>query len=181
MRLHTTDLKDVFLLEPPAFDDERGTFVVSYNEEALQKVGIQGPFIQDNESLSLKAGTLRGLHFQLEPDAQTKIVRCTAGAIFDVVVDLRPDSDTFGTWRGFHLSAENRLQLVVPKGFAHGFCTLLPHTVVAYKVDAPYAATHEAGIRWDDPDLNIDWPIKDPILSEKDRALPKLTEARLQL
>jgi dTDP-4-dehydrorhamnose 3,5-epimerase len=133
--------------------------------------------VQDNHSLSVEAGVLRGLHYQLNPKAQTKLVRVTAGAVYDVVVDIRRGSPTYGKWQGFILSASNKRQLLVPKGFAHGYCTLVPNTEVQYKVDEFYSREYDRGIAWNDPALDIDWPISSPILSEKDGKHPTLAEA----
>jgi len=177
MNVVPTKLKDAYILEPRLFHDERGYFMESYNARVLEQFGILGDFIQDNQSLSMPAGTLRGLHFQQNPMAQTKIVRCVSGAIYDVIVDIRRGSPTYGEWIGVYLTADNHQQLVVPKGFAHGFCTLAPNTIVTYKVDEYYCAKSDGGIAWDDPDLGIDWPITDPFLSSKDSVLPKLKDA----
>jgi dTDP-4-dehydrorhamnose 3,5-epimerase len=136
-------------------------------------------FIQDNQSLSAEAGVLRGLHYQLNPKAQTKLIRVLAGAIYDVVVDLRQPSPTFCQWDGFILSDANHRQLLVPRGFAHGFCTLERNTQVLYKVDAYYAPEHDRGIAWNDPALGIDWPASNPILSEKDSKHPLLADAEI--
>lgn len=149
----------------------------SFSQAALEKQGIDAVFVQDNHSLSTEAGTLRGLHYQLEPYAQTKLVRVTAGAVFDVVVDLRTGSPTYGQWESFTLSASNKQQLLVPKGFAHGFCTLRPQTEVQYKVDSYYSPEHDRGISWNDPCLNIKWPIEQPVLSDKDKRHPLFLEA----
>lgn len=153
-----TKLKDVFILEPKVHNDNRGFFMESYNERKLRELGVHQNFIQDNHSLSTDAGVLRGLHYQLNPKAQTKLVRVTAGAIYDVVVDIRRGSPTFGQWIGVILSAHNHRQLLVPKGFAHGFCTLVPNTEVQYKVDEYYSPECDRGILWNDPELGIDWP-----------------------
>ena len=177
MKVIPTKIKDLLLLEPLIFTDARGYFMESYNKQTLEALDIKGDFIQDNHSLSTATGTIRGLHFQQGANAQTKLVRCTAGAIYDVAVDLRSDSPTYGHWVGLILSAYNHRQLLIPKGFAHGFCTLVPDTVVAYKVDAPYCPTSDVGIIWNDPNLAIDWPITTPILSEKDQQHPTLEQA----
>ncbi|WNQ12893.1 dTDP-4-dehydrorhamnose 3,5-epimerase [Paenibacillus aurantius] len=169
-------LEGVFLLEPVCHSDSRGFFMESYHAAALAAVAGDFAFVQDNHSLSEKAGVLRGLHFQLPPKAQTKLVRVTAGAVYDVVVDLRRSSPTFGRWAGFLLTASNKRQLLVPKGFAHGFCTLVPRTEFLYKVDEYYSPEHDRGIAWDDPDLGIDWPVANPLMSDKDRSLPRLRE-----
>src|SRR5262249_46316980 len=142
----------------------------------FHELGIECPFIQDNHSYSASAGTIRGLHFQRPPKAQAKLVQVVAGAIFDVAVDLRPASPTFGLWCATEIAAEDGMMLFVPAGFAHGFCTLLPHTRVTYKVDQYYSVEHDAGIRWNDPQIGINWPIgaNDIVISEKDANLPML-------
>ncbi|MCL1990700.1 MAG: dTDP-4-dehydrorhamnose 3,5-epimerase [Defluviitaleaceae bacterium] len=179
MKVVPTSLKDVLLLEPQLFEDKRGYFMESYNKKTAADVGLNMDFIQDNQSLSTLAGTIRGLHFQLNPKAQTKWVRCLSGSIYDVVVDLRVGSPTYKKWTGVLLSEYNHRQLVVPKGFAHGFCTLVPNTVVSYKVDAYYDPECDSGILWNDPELKIDWPTTHPILSQKDTQQPTLSEAKL--
>ncbi|WP_042354040.1 dTDP-4-dehydrorhamnose 3,5-epimerase [Bacillus rubiinfantis] len=177
MNLIKTKFPEAFLIEPKVHGDHRGFFMESYNHELLQKNDLNYTFIQDNHSLSQQAGTLRGLHYQLHPKAQTKLVRVTRGAIFDVIVDIRKNSPTFGMWQGFILSAGNKRQLLVPKGFAHGFCTLVENTEVQYKVDAYYSLEHDRGILWNDPHIAIDWPVTNPILSEKDTQHPLLADA----
>lgn len=171
-----TSLKGVYLLEPTVFEDHRGFFMESYNKNDFKEIGIDIDFVQDNHSLSIQPGVLRGLHYQLEPKAQTKLVRCLKGAIYDVVVDLRKNSPTFGKWESFILTEYNKLQLLVPKGFAHGILTLVPNTELLYKVDEFYSKEHDRSIRWDDPKLNINWPVKNVILSEKDEKAPLLDE-----
>ena len=177
MRLLSCKLPGVQLIEPDAFEDRRGFFMETYNEAKFAELGIRCRFVQDNHSLSVERGVLRGLHYQLPPRAQAKLVRVIRGEIYDVVVDLRRGSPTFGEWEGFVLSAENKRQLFVPRGFAHGFCTLAPNTEVIYKVDDVYAPELERGIAWNDPALGIDWPVDSPILSDKDRRHPPLAEA----
>ncbi|WP_010276859.1 dTDP-4-dehydrorhamnose 3,5-epimerase [Paenibacillus senegalensis] len=177
MQKFPTKLEGVYLLQPTAHEDSRGFFVESYNAKTMADLGIHHQFVQDNHSLSVDAGVLRGLHFQLNPKAQTKLIRVLAGVIYDVVVDIRRQSPTFGQWVGVILSSTNKRQLLIPKGFAHGFCTLAPHTEVLYKVDEYYSPEHDRGIAWDDPALNIDWPVFKPILSEKDQNHPVLSEA----
>jgi len=179
MKVIQTIFDGVFVLEPTVYKDERGFFMESYNEQTFRKLGFDIQFVQDNHSLSVKAGTIRGLHYQLHPKAQTKLVRVTRGAIFDVIVDIRQGSPTFGKWQGFILSADNKRQLLVPKGFAHGFCTLVENTEVQYKVDEYYSPEHDRGILWNDPALGIDWPVTDPILSEKDANHPLLADAEM--
>ncbi|MFD0769527.1 dTDP-4-dehydrorhamnose 3,5-epimerase [Bacillus sp. CGMCC 1.60114] len=178
MKVIDTSFQDVKLLEPHLFEDERGFFMENYNKGTLEKIGIIYSFVQDNISSSAKAGTIRGLHFQKEPKAQTKLVQVLQGAIYDVIVDLRKGSSTYKQWQAYILSEENRRQLLVPKGFAHGFCTLVPHTVVMYKVDEYYSAEHDSGVHWRDKDLNIPWPVKEPTLSKKDRLLPPFIECK---
>ncbi|WP_141336621.1 dTDP-4-dehydrorhamnose 3,5-epimerase [Paenibacillus sp. tmac-D7] len=177
MRLIQTKLEGVMIVEPSVFGDNRGFFLESYNEKKFNELGLDYKFIQDNHSLSVEPGVLRGLHYQLDPKAQTKLVRVATGAIYDVAVDIRRNSPTFGQWVGVILSAANKRQLLVPKGFAHGFCTIVSNTEVLYKVDEYYSPEHDRGIAWDDPDLGIYWPVTSPILSEKDGKHPLLKDA----
>ncbi|SHJ89506.1 dTDP-4-dehydrorhamnose 3,5-epimerase [Alicyclobacillus tolerans] len=170
-------LNGVLLLEPVVHGDHRGFFLESFRRDQLKDLGVAEEFVQDNHSLSAEAGTLRGLHYQKPPAAQGKLVRVTSGAIYDVVVDIRKSSPTFGQWRGFLLTASNFRQLWVPRGFAHGFCTLVPQTEVQYKVDAPYSPEHDCGILWSDPSLAIDWPYSQPVLSDKDKRHPLFNDA----
>ncbi|WP_379135440.1 dTDP-4-dehydrorhamnose 3,5-epimerase [Paenibacillus sp. sgz500958] len=172
-------LEGAKLLEPVVHGDARGYFMESYNEDVLHKLGITERFIQDNQSLSAEAGVLRGLHYQLNPKSQTKLIRVLAGAIYDVIVDIRRGSPTFGEWVGVILSEHNKRQLLVPQGFAHGFCTLVPNTLVMYKVDEYYSPEHDRGILWNDPELGVDWPVSSPILSDKDKRHPLLKDAEL--
>lgn len=169
-------IPDVILIKPKVFEDERGFFMETYKKTEFEKAGIKNEFIQDNHSKS-KYSVLRGLHFQLSPYAQAKIVRCVRGKIYDVAVDLRKNSPTFGKWVGVILSEENKYELYIPKGFAHGFLVLSNEAEVIYKVDNIYAPEYEAGIIWNDSELNIKWSIKNPILSEKDKKWPSLREA----
>ncbi|WP_438448231.1 dTDP-4-dehydrorhamnose 3,5-epimerase [Gorillibacterium sp. sgz5001074] len=168
-------IEGVRLIEPKVYGDERGFFLESYKEGDSG----QTDFLQDNHSYSREPGTIRGLHYQLEPAAQTKLVRVIAGAIYDVVVDIRTGSPTYGCWQGYILTSRNFRQLLVPKGFAHGFCTLVPDTEVLYKVDAPYRPELDRGIAWNDPALAIDWPFPQPVLSEKDGKHPPLSQAEI--
>lgn len=179
MKIVRTKLDGVVLLEADVFTDHRGFFMESFNERKMAELGFPIHFVQDNHSLSAPKWTLRGMHYQLQPKAQTKLVRVIAGSIYDVVVDLRKDSPTYGQWESFHLSADNKLQLLIPKGFAHGFCTLEENTEVLYKVDEYYSPEHDRGILWNDPDLKIEWPTEHPILSDKDRRNPPLKHAEL--
>lgn len=178
MKVVETKLKDVKIIEPKVFGDHRGFFTESYSQEVFEKAGIHHHFVQDNHSLSAQAGVLRGLHFQRGDAAQTKLVRVVTGAVLDVVVDLRKGSPTYKQWEGYILSEYNQRQLLVPKGFAHGFLTLTPHVNFLYKCDQYYDAQADGGIAFDDPELNIDWPIdlEKAILSEKDRKHPTLKE-----
>ncbi len=169
MEFLPTKFDSARVIVPNVFEDKRGAFFESYSERAFADHGIAIRFVQDNHSVSKPAGVLRGMHFQLPPVAQTKLVRVVKGAVLDVLVDLRKDSPTYGQWEGHELSAENRKMLLVPKGFAHGFCTLTTDTEFLYKVDNPYSPEHDRGLPWNDPDLGIDWPVEDPIVSDKDR------------
>ncbi|MBD3419508.1 MAG: dTDP-4-dehydrorhamnose 3,5-epimerase [Chitinivibrionales bacterium] len=172
MKFIDTKFADAWLIEPKVFKDNRGFFLETYAEKKFAERGIDAVFVQDNHSKSVALGVLRGLHFQVPPCEQAKLVRTTKGRILDVIVDIRIASPTYGHWQSFELTEENYHMLFVPRGFAHGFCTLAPDTEVQYKVDSPYAPTHDAGIRWNDPDLAIDWPIDNPVLSPKDALLP---------
>jgi len=162
----------LIIIVPYVFNDERGFFAETYRRDEFAKAGIKEDFIQDNHSRSTK-GVVRGLHFQVDPHEQSKIVRCVRGEIFDVAVDLRRKSDTFGEWYGIVLSEENKKMLYIPKGFAHGFSTLSETAEAIYKVDEPYSREDERGIKFDDPGLAIEWRVSNPIVSTKDRGLPK--------
>ncbi|SMF20276.1 dTDP-4-dehydrorhamnose 3,5-epimerase [Desulfovibrio gilichinskyi] len=174
MNLVETEFPGLFILEPKVFRDERGFFLESFNSGFFEKKGLPVDFVQDNHAYSKGRGVLRGLHFQLPPFAQTKLVWVTRGAVIDVVVDLRKGSPTYLQSFKIELSSENFRRLLIPKGFAHGYETLTDESEFMYKVDAGYAPASEAGIRWDDKDLAIDWETQDPILSEKDNNLPEL-------
>lgn len=173
-----TNLTDVLIVEPAVFGDHRGFFTESYSEEDFKVAGITANFVQDNHSLSSQAGVLRGLHFQKGESAQTKLIRVVTGAVLDVIVDIRKGSPTYGKWEGYILSEANHRQLLVPKGFAHGFVTLTDNVNFLYKCDNYYNAEADGGIAFDDPALAIDWPIdiKKAILSEKDQHHPTLKE-----
>ena len=178
MEFIKTSFEGAYIIRPKVFRDERGFFVESWNEKIFAENGIDAKFVQDNHSMSLKKGVLRGLHFQLPPNEQAKLVRVTRGKVYDVIVDLRKSLPTYGKWEGFELSAlaspagkDNFEMLFIPRGFAHAYCTLEDNTEFMYKVDGFYAPKSDSGIIWNDPDLNIDWPIKNPILSEKDSKL----------
>lgn len=162
---------------PRRFEDARGWFCETWRADKFAALGLTTDFVQDNQSYSRSKGTLRGLHLQTQPFAQAKLVRCLQGRIFDVVVDARRASPTFGQWWGLELSAENGRQLFIPAGYAHGFVTLEDGCMVAYKVDASYSATHETGLAWNDPTIGVDWPLAGaPIMSDKDAQLPRLAE-----
>jgi len=177
MKITLTEIKDLLIIEPKVFGDNRGWFFESYSKLKLSEYGIECDFVQDNHSFSAQKGTLRGLHFQLNPKAQAKLVRCTRGAILDVAVDLRKGSPTYKKWVAIELSAENKKQFFIPKGFAHGFLTLTDNVEVQYKTDDYYAPEYDRSIAYNDGDLNINWGIKDPILSEKDRNAPLLCDS----
>ncbi len=173
------DIPEVVLIEPKVFEDERGFFMETYKMPDFVTAGIKANFVQDNHSRSTK-GILRGLHYQNPPFAQGKLVRVVKGEIFDVAVDIRTGSPTWGKWIGVILSEENKNSLYVPETFAHGFCVLSEVAEVIYKTTNVYSAEAEAGIIWNDEDLNIEWPVKKPILSEKDQSLPSLKNADIR-
>lgn len=170
------DIPEVILVEPKVFPDERGFFMETYKYSEFEANGIPQRFVQDNFSHSVR-GVLRGLHYQKAPAAQGKLVMAVRGEIFDVAVDIRKGSPTYGRWVGVRLSSENRRMLWVPEGFAHGFVVLSEEADVMYKVTSEYAPELDRGIRWNDPEIGIDWPVKNPILSPKDNAQPFLAEA----
>jgi len=176
--IEATAIPDVKILTPKQVNDGRGFFSEVYSRRRFEEAGLDFDFVQDNHSLSTAAGTIRGLHFQISPFAQGKLVRVTRGRVFDVVVDLRRSSATFGQHVCVELSAANWRQLLIPTGFAHGFCTLEPDTEVLYKVTNHYSAEHDRGLAFDDPALGITWPVPpgDAILSEKDRKHPRLSD-----
>ncbi len=180
MHIETTALEGVLVLEPKRFGDARGFFSESWNARVMAEHGIELDFVQDNHSMSAKAGTVRGLHYQVEPHAQAKLVRCGRGRLFDVAVDIRRGSATFGRWVGVELSFENGRQLLVPAGFAHGFVTREDETEIVYKCSDYYAPDCDRAIRYDDPAIGIDWDLRaEPILSEKDAAAPRLADAEV--
>lgn len=174
MLVTTTDIPGLLLIEPDLFRDPRGLFLETYHARRYAEAGIPGPFVQDNYSQSMQ-GTLRGLHYQ-EPHAQGKLVMVTEGAVYDVAVDIRKGSPSFGSWYGVELSAENRRQLYVPPGCAHGFCVLSDQASFLYKCTDYYVPDDEHGIIWNDPALAIPWPVATPILSAKDQAYTTLAE-----
>jgi dTDP-4-dehydrorhamnose 3,5-epimerase len=168
-----TPLSGVVIIETRVFGDERGFFMETFNQQSFESVGLPSNFVQDNHSRSSK-GVLRGLHYQF-PQWQGKLVRVLSGSIFDVAVDIRPDSRTFGEWYGLEINDENRLQLYVPPGFAHGFATLSDTADVAYKCTSLYKPEDEGCIFWNDPEIGIEWPIDNPLVSEKDADAPRLS------
>jgi dTDP-4-dehydrorhamnose 3,5-epimerase len=173
MQVTATDLPGVLILTPRRFGDARGWFSETWNARALAAQGIDLTFVQDNHSYSAQANTVRGLHYQRPPHAQAKLVRCTRGAIFDVAVDIRRGSPNYGNWTGADLTAEDGRQLLIPAGFLHGFVTRLPDTEVQYKCSDVYAPDCDAGIRWDDPQIAVDWGLTGvPVLSGKDADAP---------
>ena len=177
MQVTQTALPGVLLLEPARFGDERGFFSESWNAKRMADAGIDLDFVQDNHSLSAAVNTVRGLHFQSPPHAQAKLVRCGQGALFDVAVDIRRGSDTFGQWVGFELTAQNGLQLLIPAGFLHGFSTRAPNTEIIYKCTDYYAPECDGAVRFDDPDLGIDWGLSGAaVLSEKDAKAPLMAD-----
>lgn len=177
MNVIKTDIEDLVVIEPIVHGDHRGWFMETYSAQELKKHGINIVFVQDNQSFSAQKNTLRGMHFQNAPMAQTKLIRCTKGAIIDTVVDLRKNSKTYKKWFSIELSAENKKQLYIPKGFAHGFLTLTDDVEVQYKVDEFYSKEHDRSIRYDDPEIGIDWKVENPILSEKDLNAPLLKDS----
>jgi len=178
MRVTDTGLGGVLVFEPKVHRDERGYFMETWNRERYAASGLDVSFVQDNISFS-KNGVLRGLHFQIAPRTQGKLVSVLEGEIFDVAVDLRPDSPTFARWFGAYLSNDNRRQLYVPEGFAHGFVVTGETALVVYKCTDLYSPEHERSLAWDDPEVKIEWPVADPLLSPKDGAAPRLSELEL--
>jgi len=176
MKFIETDLKGALIIEPDVYIDNRGFFMETYNRRVFKDHGLDIEFVQDNHSLSEKKGVIRGLHFQYPPYDQAKLVRVVSGSVLDVIVDMRSSSPTRGKWYSVKLSSDNKKILFVPSGFAHGFCTLEDNSVVLYKVDKFYNPGADAGIRWDDSDVGIQWPVIVPIMSEKDRTLPTIKE-----
>ena len=174
MKVNKAPLDGVFIIEPKVFKDARGIFYEVYSAKKYEEHGIPAHFVQDNHSVSEK-GVLRGLHYQINP-GQAKLVRVTRGEVFDVVLDIRKESPTYGKWWSLHLSETNKLQLYVPEGFAHGFCVLSESVEFLYKCSNYYSPENERGIMWNDPDLAIEWPIENPIISEKDNVYPRFNE-----
>ena len=172
-------LDGLVVIEPEVFGDGRGFLVETYRDDAWRELGVDLDFVQHNHSRSVR-GTLRGLHFQTEP-GQAKLVRCSAGRIFDVAVDLRRGSPTFGQWEGHELDDHTHRQLLVPIGFGHGFCVLSETADVDYQLSSCYDPETESGIAWDDPDVRVEWPVDEPLLSERDKSAPTLAEVRDEL
>ena len=173
-KVKKSDLEGVLIIEPTIYNDPRGRFFESFQKERYKDLGITEEFVQDNQSVSIK-NTIRGLHYRMEPE-QSKLVRVIRGEVFDVVVDIRKNSPTFGQWRGYTLSDSNYLQIYIPAGFAHGFCVLSETADFLYKVSEYYSAEKEMGIIWNDPEIGVEWPTSNPILSEKDKTNPKLKD-----
>jgi dTDP-4-dehydrorhamnose 3,5-epimerase len=177
VKITKTELSGLLVLEPARFGDDRGFFSESWNRKTLAQHGIEIDFVQDNHSMSAAKNTVRGLHFQSPPDAQAKLVRCGRGALFDVAVDIRKGSPTYGRWFGIELSFDNGKQLFVPTGFLHGFVTRAPDTEIIYKCSDYYSPTADGAVRFDDPEIGIDWGLNGPaVLSEKDAAAPLLSQ-----
>jgi len=177
MEVIKTEISEILLIKPDVFADNRGWFMETYSYERYKKFGIDVMFVQDNRSRTEKKGTVRGLHFQKAPKAQSKLVTCTRGRFMDVVVDIRKQSPTYKKWVAVELSEENKYQLFVPKGFAHGFVALEDGTEILYKVDDFYSKECDRSIRFDDPEISVDWGIENPILSEKDMQAPFLAQS----
>ena len=177
MKLIQTEIDGVFEIEPKVFGDNRGWFYESYSKEEFSRLGIDADFVQDNRSFSEKKGTLRGLHCQTEPKAQAKLVSCTRGAILDVAVDIRRGSPTFMKWISVELTAENKKMLFIPKGCLHGFVALTDNVELSYKVDDFYSPENDRSIRFDDPEIGVEWGVDAPVLSEKDKNAPLLAES----
>jgi dTDP-4-dehydrorhamnose 3,5-epimerase len=174
MKVKETELKGVLIIEPAVYADARGFFLETYHKDRYRESGINSVFVQDNMSFSRKR-TVRGLHFQ-HPQDQAKLVQVVKGTIFDVIVDIRRESPTFGKWTGAYLSDEQNRQIFIPEGFAHGFCVISEYAVFMYKCSDFYARECERGILWSDPDINIKWPVKNALVSEKDIKLPRLRD-----
>lgn len=177
MKITNLGIPGVLILEPKYFEDFRGYYSETYSSRLLNEFGLETKFVQDNHSYSKKKGTLRGIHFQNNPKPQIKLVRCVRGRIFDVAVDLRKNSLTYKKWVGVELSADNRKQMWIPSGFAHGFLTLEDHCEVLYKVSEWYAPSLDRAIQWNDPEIAVDWGITDPIISQKDTVAPLLCDS----
>lgn len=178
MKVTKTKLEGVVIIEPDVFGDHRGFFTESWSQKKMEEAGLYYNFVQDNHSMSSVKGTLRGIHFQKGDKAQAKLVRCVKGAVLDVAVDLRHESPTYKQWVAVELSAENFKQLLIPRGFGHGFVTLTDEVEFLYKADNYYAPEADCGIRWNDPEIGVEWGVENPILSEKDKKNPLLKDIR---
>jgi dTDP-4-dehydrorhamnose 3,5-epimerase len=176
MKIKETGIRGVFEIELEPHEDHRGFFMRTYDDKIFKGYGLHRDWVQENHSYSKNKGTVRGLHFQFPPHAETKLVRVVSGEVFDVVIDLRKGSATFGKWQSFRLSAANKKMLYIPRGFAHGMCALTGEFTMLYKVDNYYTPESEGTIRWNDPDIGIEWPVKRPVLSEKDAGAPSFKE-----
>ncbi len=177
MKIIETEIPEVKIIEPDVFGDHRGWFMESYSKKKFADLGIDCNFVQDNHSFSAEKGTLRGIHFQINPMSQAKLTRCTVGAVMDIIVDLRKNSPTYKKWLKIELSAENKRLAFAPRGFGHGFVTLTENVNFQYKVDEYYSAEFDRSIRFDDKEIGIDWGIADPILSDKDKNAPLLKDS----
>lgn len=177
MNVIKTDVLDVYILEPKKFGDHRGYFMESWSKKTMEEAGLFYDFVQDNQSFSAKKGTLRGLHFQKGDAAQAKLVRCVRGVVKDFAVDMRKGSPTYMKWVGVELSPENNRQLLIPRGFLHGFVTLTDDVEFLYKADNYYSPENDRGIRWNDPTIGVDWGIADPVTSDKDNTAPLLQDS----
>lgn len=177
MKKIETAIPGVYIIEPQVFGDHRGYFMETYSTEKFHAIGIDNEFVQDNQSFTAQKGTLRGLHFQNDPMAQAKLVRVTRGAVLDVSVDLRKGSPTYKQWVSVELSAENKRMFFIPRGFAHGFVTLTDDVEFVYKVDNLYSKENDRGIRFNDPEIGVDWGVEEPILSQKDTTSPFLKDS----
>lgn len=178
MKITKTKLDGVVVIEPDVFGDNRGFFMESWNKKKMEEAGLFYDFVQDNHSKSTVKGTIRGIHFQKGDKAQAKLVRCVKGAVLDIAVDLRKNSPTFKQWVSVELSAGNKKQLLIPRGFGHGFVTLTDDVEFLYKADNYYVPEADAGIRWNDPDIGVEWGLENPILSEKDKKNPFLKDCK---
>ena len=177
MKMVDTKLPDVKIMEPDVFGDHRGWFMETWSQKKLAELGVNLTFVQDNQSFTAKRGTLRGIHFQNGEWSQAKLVRVVAGAVIDVAVDLRKGSPTYLQWVGVELSAENKRQLLIPRGFGHGFVTLTDDVEFVYKVDNDYNKKSDRSVRFDDPQIGVDWGVSDPVLSDKDKNAPFLKDS----
>lgn len=180
MNVIKTDVLDVYIIEPQIFGDKRGYFFESWSKKKMEDAGLFYDFVQDNQSYSSTKGTIRGLHFQKGEHSQAKLVRCTKGAVLDVAVDIRKGSPTYKKWVAVELSAENKRQLMIPRGFAHGFVTLTDEVEFLYKADNLYCFESEGSIRWDDPQIGVNWGIESPIVSDKDATAPLFDDNKFE-